>query len=92
MIKSSNFLEHRWLHQIKDSDILKKKINKTRFSNLLTTGKDVTIISMSYLTLEAIKANKLLKKYNINSDVIDLVSLKPLNYEPIFKSIKKQKE
>lgn len=85
------FLEHRWLHQIKDSDILKKKINKTRFSNLLTTGKDVTIISMSYLTLEAIKANKLLKKYNINSDVIDLVSLKPLSYEPIFKSIKKTK-
>ena len=85
------FLEHRWLHQLKDSDIIERSSTNLKYSNLLTSGKDVTIISMSYLTLEAIKAKKILEKYNIKSDVIDLVSLKPLNYKPIFKSINKTK-
>ena len=46
---------------------------------------------MSYLTLEAIKAAKILDENKINCEVIDLVSLKPLNTKNIIKSIKKTK-
>ena len=46
---------------------------------------------MSYLTLEALKASHELKKYNIDCEVIDLISLKPLNFNNIKKSLKKTK-
>ena len=86
------FLEHRWLHQIKDKDFVSSLPNKLSFSNVIKKGKDITIVSMSYLTLEAIKASRILAENNIDCEIIDLVSLKPINYNPIFKSIKKTKK
>ena len=47
---------------------------------------------MSYLTLEALKASKILEKYNIGCEIIDLVSLKPLNINKIVGSLKKNKK
>lgn len=85
------FLEHRWLHHITDKDFIKKLPKKLTFSNVVKKGKDLTIISMSYLTLEALKASHELKKYNIDCEVIDLISLKPLNFNNIKKSLKKTK-
>ena len=85
------FLEHRWLHHITDKDFIKKLPKKLTFSNIVKKGKDLTIISMSYLTLESLKASHELKKYNIDCEVIDLISLKPLNFNNIKKSLKKTK-
>lgn len=82
------FLEHRWLHELKDEDFLDKKPDSLS-SNIVSKGSDLTLISMSYLTLEALKAKKILKKIGINIEVIDLISLKPLNISKILKSIKK---
>ena len=65
--------------------------NKLSFSNVIKKGKDITIVSMSYLTLEAIKASRILTANNIDCEIIDLVSLKPINYNSIFNSVKKQK-
>lgn len=86
------FLEHRWLHEIKDNDFVSSLPSNLSFSNVIRKGKDITIVSMSYLTLEAIKAAKILKVNNIDCEIIDLVSLKPLNYKSIFKSVKKTKK
>lgn len=85
------FLEHRWLHGIKDEDIVKKIPAKLTYSNVIKKGKNITIVSMSYLTLEALKASKVLENYNINCEIIDLVSLKPLNVNKILNSLKKTK-
>ena len=85
------FLEHRWLHytSIKLSKRKKAKIGSAR---ICKTGKDITIISMSYLTLEAVKAADFLKKYyNISCEVIDLRSIKPLDWKKVFSSINKTK-
>ena len=86
------FLEHRWLHEIKDKDFIKSLPNNLSFSNVIRKGKDITIVSMSYLTLEAVKASKILKANNIDCEIIDLVSLKPLNYKSIFRSLRKTKK
>ena len=50
------FLEHRWLHGIKTD--FKKGNYKTKIgkAKICKTGKDITIVGMSYLTLEAIEA------------------------------------
>ena len=47
---------------------------------------------MSYLTLESLKASHELTANNIDCELIDLVSLKPLNYNTIFKICKKNKK
>ena len=51
--------------------------------------KDFTIISMSYLTVEALKASKYLKSFGIEVDLIDLRSIKPLDLSSIVESLTK---
>ena len=86
------FLEHRWLHNtnaIKKSGDYRVKIGS---SKICRTGKDITIRTMSYLTLEALKATEYLyKNFKITADVIDLRTIKPIDWKTIFKSIKKTK-
>ena len=85
------FLEQRWLHSFKNKKF-KNKIKKIGESRLVRKGEDCTIISMSYYTIEALEAAKILSiKYNIKCEIIDLVSIKPIDYNKIFKSIKKTK-
>ena len=47
---------------------------------------------MSYLVQEALIAKTYLNRLNINPEIIDLRSIKPIDYKTIIKSIKKQKE
>ena len=83
------YLEHRWLHnslgEVQDG-FYKKNIGKV---NLRKKGKDITLISMSYLTLEALQAANYLEKRGISIEVIDLCSISPIDWESIFKSVRK---
>ena len=82
------FLEHRWLHDTEEmgySDIIKMGM-----ARICKNGDDCTIVSNSYLTIEAIKAaNYLEKKHNIKCDVIDIASIKPLDKGTAINSVKK---
>ena len=84
------FLEHRWLHStnaIVNQGNYKVKIGKAK---ICKKGKHITILSMSYLTLEAVKASKYLyDKFKISAEIIDLRTIKPLDWTTIFYSIKK---
>ena len=85
------FLEHRWLHGNMENKRKIKEI-KTIKSKLCSKGKDITIVSTSYLTIEALRAAEFLKKhYNISAEVIDLISIKPLDLNTILKSVSKTK-
>lgn len=83
------FLEHRWLHnsegEVPDG-YYESSISKTK---KIAEGDKLTIISMSYLTIEALKAQEILSKYNIKCEILDLVSINPIDWKPIFKSISK---
>ena len=86
------FLEHRWLHNT--NAIIKKGNYKVKIgkAKICKKGKHITILSMSYLTLEAIKAAKYLyDKFKISAEIIDLRTIKPLDWTTIFYSIKKTK-
>lgn len=52
-------------------------------------GKDVTLVATSYMVLEASKAAESLEKEGIDVEVIDLRSLKPLDENLLFDSVKK---
>jgi pyruvate/2-oxoglutarate/acetoin dehydrogenase E1 component len=52
-------------------------------------GKDVTVVATSYMVSEATEAAEILNKDGIDVEVIDLRSLKPLDENLLFNSVKK---
>ncbi len=85
------YIEHRWLHGQKskvENGFIKRKIIN---ANILRKGKDLTIVASSHMTTEAIIAGKILQKNNIGAEIIDLRSIKPLDFKKIKKSVKKTK-
>ena len=85
------FIEHRWLHNVY-GPVEKPKIEKLSLNRIYKKGKDITIVSNGYLTLEAIKASEILKsEMGIDVEIIDLNIIKPLNLTLILSSIKKTK-
>tara|TARA_Y100001970_G_scaffold258688_1_gene338839 strand:- start:3017 stop:4090 length:1074 start_codon:yes stop_codon:yes gene_type:complete len=87
------FIEHRWLHGVMGNVNFNNKIKKIYGSKIIKKGKDLTIISMSYMTIEALHAAKFLKKYyKIDAEVIDLISANPFYWSNIKKSLNKTKK
>ncbi|MBE7411830.1 MAG: alpha-ketoacid dehydrogenase subunit beta [Leptospiraceae bacterium] len=83
------FLEHRWLHNISEEieeGYYEIPIGKAK---VVTEGKDITIVSYSYMTVEAIHAENVLKKYGISCEVIDLRTIRPLDWDTVFGSVEK---
>lgn len=83
------FLEHRWLHnvsgEVPEGDF-RLPLGKARVAR---EGKDVTIVSMSYMTLEALQAAEYLEQHGISVEVVDLRTIKPLDWETVFDSVEK---
>jgi len=83
------FLEHRWLHELKDEvpeGMYRVPLGKGR---LVRQGTDVTIVATSYMTIEAIRAADLLAEEGIRAAVIDIRSLRPLDTPFILESVRK---
>lgn len=81
------FLEHRWLHnsvgEVPDGDF-RLPLGKAK---LMREGRDITIVSMSYMTIEALHAADYLEKQGVSCEVIDLRTIKPLDWEAVFASV-----
>ena len=86
------FFEHRWLHGTYGK--IKKKNNyKIGKSIIENTGNHITLISFSYSILECLKAAKFLKQnYKVNCEILNLLSLKPLDKKKIISTAKKNKK
>ena len=84
------FIEHRWLHNIS----VNTNENPYQYVPLgkakrVMQGKDVTIVAMSYMTIEALHAVNYLKQEGIHCDLIDLRTVKPIDWDAIYTSVKK---
>lgn len=83
------FLEHRWLHQtrgtVPDGDYrvpLGTAATRSR-------GDDLTIVSLSYMSVEAEHALPVLRGAGISVDLLDLRSVRPLDREAILASVRR---
>jgi pyruvate/2-oxoglutarate/acetoin dehydrogenase E1 component len=83
------FIEHRWLHNLEGEVPDGNDRIPLGKAALLREGQDLTLVGMSLTTLEALKVSDELLKQGISSDVIDLRSISPLDWETIFKSVRK---
>jgi len=83
------YLEHRWLHsvfgEVPEGDY-QVPFGKAK---CLQEGTDVTLVTCSHMTLEAYRALKWLKEANISAELIDIRSIRPLDTETIFHSVRK---
>lgn len=81
------FLEHRWLHNVQ-GDVpeapYKTPLGKAR---LVREGDAVSLVSMSYMTVEAIRAADYLAEFGIKCDVLDLRTIRPLDWPAVFASV-----
>ena len=81
------FLEHRWLHNITGpvpEEMYRVPIGQPR---VMREGSDCTIVSVSYMTLEAMKAANILAEDGVEAEVIDVRTLKPLDDASIIESV-----
>lgn len=82
-------IEHRMLHSVKGvvpAESYEIPYGKAR---ILSPGKDITIVGISHMAWECVRAKHLLEAANIAAEVIDPVSLSPLDVETIAKSVER---
>jgi len=84
------FLEHEILYNKKtlvpEEDDFTIPLGK---ANILNEGKDLTIIGFSMSINRILDAMPEINKLGLNPEIIDLRTIKPLDEETIFKSVKK---
>jgi acetoin:2,6-dichlorophenolindophenol oxidoreductase subunit beta len=83
------FIEHRWLYNISGpvpEGYYNVPIGAPRIAR---EGSDVTIVATSYMVLEALLAADLLEKEGIKAEVIDVRTIRPLDFTMIFQSVHK---
>ena len=86
------FLEHRWLYDLKEH--VPKKVFYSRLgkSKKIINGKQITIVGMSYTTHEILSMKNFFLDNKISAEIIDLVSISPLDTKTIYNSVKKTRK
>jgi pyruvate dehydrogenase E1 component beta subunit len=83
------FFEHVLLYNLKEDLPEGEYICPLDKAEVVRSGKDVTILTYSRMRYHAMQAVKTLEKEGYDPEVIDLVSLKPLDFDTIGASIRK---
>lgn len=83
------FVEHRLLYAV-DGYVpyqpIEVPLGKAR---VLQEGDDITILAISHMVMEALRAKKHLESVNIQAEIIDPISLWPLDMDAIMQSVRK---
>jgi len=82
-------LEPRWLFNVKEEvpeDLYEIPLGKARVGR---EGSDITIVSYGDGYVAALEACEMLEKEGVNAELIDLVSINPIDWETVFASIRK---
>lgn len=85
------FIEHRLLYYQRGYVPTESYTVPFGKARILTQGKDITLVGISQMAIECLRAQQYLKEIHINADVIDPVSLYPLDIDTILESVVKTK-
>lgn len=81
------YLEHRWLHNIHGPVPEASYTVEFGKAKVVKEGRDITVVASSHMTLEAWKALSMINDLDV--ELIDLRTIKPLDEETIVQSVKK---
>lgn len=83
------FIDHRWLHsdqcEVPDG-MFSVPIGKAKIER---AGEDITIVAVGPMVQEALKAAETLAAEGISAEVINLRTVRPIDFETIFASLEK---
>jgi len=92
-IKDNNpiiFIEHRWLYSITEHVPTRYYNLPLEKSIILKKGFSLSLVAISFMVIESLKAIKIIEKYlKISIELIDLSCLNPIDFRTIKSSIKK---
>jgi pyruvate dehydrogenase E1 component beta subunit len=83
------YIDDRWLYEYQGEvpeELYSVPIGK---GVIRRRGKDVTVVATSYMVHEALKAADVVEKDGVQVEVVDLLSLKPLDEKLLFESVEK---
>ena len=83
------FFEHVLLYNLKENLPEEEYLLPLDKAEVVRPGKDVTIITYSRMRHHVMQAMKTLEKQGYDPEVIDLISLKPLDFDTIGSSVRK---
>lgn len=83
------FIEHRLLYGTEGYVAPESYEVPLGQARVMTQGKDVTIVAISHMVMEALRARKQLEKIGISAEIIDPITLWPLDMQTIIKSVEK---
>ncbi len=83
------FIEHKALHALKGSIPEKEYLVPIGKADIKKKGTDVTVVAVSKMVHESLKASEILAQDGINIEVIDLLTISPWDRETIFDSVAK---
>ena len=83
------FFEHVLLYNLKENLPEEDYVLPLDKAEVVRKGKDVTLITYSRMRYQVLKAAETLTKQGFDPEIIDLISLKPLDMDTIGESIRK---
>ena len=83
------FIEHKLLYMTKGEVPEDEYIVPLGKADVKRTGKDITLITYSHMTLKCLEAAEVLAKEGIDAEVVDLRTLTPLDKDTVLESARK---
>lgn len=83
------FIEHRLLYSTEGYVAPESYTVPLGQARVMVPGKDITIVAISHMVMEALRASKHLENIGLSAEIIDPISLRPLDMETIVTSVKK---
>ena len=83
------FLEHRWLYNISETVPNSLYTQDIHLCQIVRYGSNLTIVANSDTLIDTLRCVPTLVQYGIEPEVIDLVSVNPIDYNTIISSVKK---
>ncbi len=81
-------LEHRWLYDV-EGEVDEDRLVPIGPAELLRTGDAVTVLSTSWMNVEAMKAAEVLARRGIELEVINVRTVSPLEPDLLIESVRK---
>jgi len=83
------FVEHRLLYYQKGHVPAEAFVSQPGKARVAVAGKDVTIVGISYMQVECLRAQKYLESAGISAEIIDPIWLSPLDIDTILASARR---
>ena len=83
------FIEHRWLYW-QEGEVPEGAFTiPLAEANILREGKDVTVVALSWMNVEALKASEILYKRGVSIEIVDPRTIAPFNDNTVVQSVEK---